>query len=331
VNITEDMIKSISSSVIYKRGLEYFREGRVHIRSIDEKSVTAVADGTEIYNISARIDNSRVVESFCTCPYYHTMGCSCKHIVATLKMCQKELSESASFNNANDNIASKLCEEYHRQNQPKTKLNIGFRLNIYTTISKCGFTVSLKLGEKNEVISHISSFINDLFYTGIINISKHRKLSVSEYSFGESERKLLDVLEEIHDLRHPNNISREEISISQHTLKRILPILKNIDCEYRIDGAVYPDLRILEDNPDILVDINALNSKISMIVNERGTALTSDGSLFLFEGNIYETSEGWQKWFMPIYNTVISAKRTQIDFSEKNAVDFITAVLPHIR
>ena len=48
MNITEDMIKSISSPVIYKRGLEYFREGRVHIRSINETSVTAVADGTEI-------------------------------------------------------------------------------------------------------------------------------------------------------------------------------------------------------------------------------------------------------------------------------------------
>ena len=157
MKITEDMIKSISSPVIYKRGLEYFREGRVHIRSIDENSVTSVADGTEIYNVSVKVEDSKIKEYFCTCPYYHTMGCSCKHIIATLKMCQKELEKTPSHDNANDTIAALLCSEYQKQTLTKTKLSIGFRLNIYTTLDKCGFSISLKIGEKSEILSNIST------------------------------------------------------------------------------------------------------------------------------------------------------------------------------
>ena len=331
MNITEDMIKNISSPVIYKRGLEYFREGRVHIRSINETSVTAVADGTEIYNVSINVQDSKIKEFFCTCPYYHTMGCSCKHIIATLKMCQKELENISSGDNANDTIAALLCKEYQKQSIEKTKLSIGFRLNIYTNLDRCGFSVSLKIGEKSEIISNISSFINNMYYNGFINFSKHKKLSLSEYSFGELESSVLDILNEVQEIRHPNNASREEIPISQYTMKRILPILKNIDCEYKIDGALYPDLRIVNDNPDILVDINAMSNKINMIINERGTALTSDGALFLYEGIIFETSKEWRNWFMPIYNTIIKSKRTQIDFTQNNAVDFITTVLPGIK
>ena len=168
MNITEDMIKSISSPVIYKRGLEYFREGRVHIRSINESSVTAVADGTEIYNVSVKAEYSKIKEFFCTCPYYHTMGCSCKHIIATLKMCQKELEKTSSHDNANDTIAALLCNEFQKQALPKTKLSIGFRLNIYTTLDRCGFSISLKIGEKSEIISNVSSFINNMYYNGFI-------------------------------------------------------------------------------------------------------------------------------------------------------------------
>lgn len=331
MNITEDMIKSVSSSIIYKRGLEYFREGRVHIRSINDTTVTAVADGTEIYNISAVIEASKIKDFFCTCPYYHTMGCCCKHIVATLKMCQKETSKSSSLTNDNDKIASLLCREYQLQSAEKTKLSLGFRLNIYTTLYRCGFSVSIKVGEKNEILPHASSFINDLFYNDIINLSKHRKLSASEYSFGDLETSVLEVLSEVQELQHSSEPSGEEIQISQYTLKRILPILKNLDCEYKIDGMIHPDLRIIKDNPDILIDINAFNNKISMIITEQGTALTQDGFLFLYEGNIYETTPDWQQWFMPIYRTILASKRTRIDFSGNNAVEFITSVLPSLK
>lgn len=332
MNITEDMIKAISSPIIYKRGVEYYREGRVHIRSIDETSVKAVADDNEIYNVSVCVKDGKITEYFCTCQYYHTMGCSCKHIVAALKLCRKELNDSAEFDNDNDKIAALLCEEYKNKSTEKTKIGMSFRLNIYTSLDRCGFSVGLKSGpDKTENISGISEFIDGIYNAGKINLSRHRKLPTSEYCFGETETAVLDILGEVQDIRQNEHGAREEIYISEHTLKRLIPMLKRLDCEYRIDGSIYPDLRIIKDDPDILVDINAQNSKISMIVNERGTALVRDGSWFLYEGNIYETSKEWQDWFMPIYRTVIAAKRTQIDFTEDNAVDFVTGVLPNVK
>ena len=63
----------------------------------------------------------------------------------------KELEKNPSHDNANDTIAALLCNEFQKQSLPKTKLSIGFRLNIYTTLDKCGFSISLKLGEKSEI------------------------------------------------------------------------------------------------------------------------------------------------------------------------------------
>lgn len=329
MNITEEMIKAISSPVIYKRGEDYFHEGRIHIRSIDESSVNAVADDNEIYNVSARVKNDRISEYFCTCQYYHTMGCTCKHIVAALMMCRKELTNSTGVNNGNDKLAAHLCEEYRMTK--KIKLSAAFRLNIYTSLDRCGFSLSLKIGtDKPEPVSAISSFISGLYNSGIINLSKHRKLPLSEYCFGEAETQILDIMGEISEMR-PNDTARDEFYISEHALKRIMPILKTLDCEYRVDGASLPDLRTIQDDPDILVDINAENNRITMIVNERGTALVRDGSWFLYEGNIYETSEEWRSWFMPIYRTVILSKRTHINFTGNNSVDFVTNVLPAVK
>lgn len=332
MNINEDMIKSIASPGIYKRGVEYYHEGRVHIRAIDENCVKAVADDNEVYNISVSVKDGKITEYFCTCRYYHTMGCTCKHIVAALKMCMKELSKSGGMDNDNDTMALELCREYENMAKEKTKINIGFGLNIYTGLDKCGFSVSARLGaEKKEQVGSLSSFVNMLINDGVVNISKHCKMSVQECAFGANESKVLGILGEILENKQGENASREEVYVGEQSARRLLEFLRNTECEYRVDGIPYPDLRIIDDDPDILVDVSAENGKINMIVNERGTALTGDGSRFLYEGDIYFTSKGWREWFMPIYRAVIAAKRTQIDFAGINAVDFVTAVLPRLR
>ena len=47
MKISDSMIKNLCSSMIYKRGMEYFRDGRVHMRRRAENELTAVVDGDE--------------------------------------------------------------------------------------------------------------------------------------------------------------------------------------------------------------------------------------------------------------------------------------------
>ena len=47
MKITDEEIKRICSATMYKRGLEYYKEGRVHIRLREENAVGAWVDGAE--------------------------------------------------------------------------------------------------------------------------------------------------------------------------------------------------------------------------------------------------------------------------------------------
>ncbi len=332
MKITEEMIEKIASPVIMKRGVEYFKEGRIHIRSITENAVKAVADDSEVFNISLMVKEDKIKECFCTCQYFHTMGSTCKHIVATLKMCQRELDQADGLDNANDKIARNLCNEFRSKNLDKTRINLHFNLNIYTSPDRCGFSVGIKSGvdsAENPIKAPV--FINGIYNEKTVNLSKHKKLPLSECEFGERDREILDILAEIQDSRSGEQSLGSDIYISDYTISRILPLLDGVDWECRVDGMSCHDMRIVEDDPDILLDITASGGKISLIINERGVALTKDGSWFLYEGNIYHTKKEWQDWFMPIYRTVILSRRTQIDFDDTNAIDFVTHIYPHLK
>ncbi len=92
--------------------LEYFKEGRVHLRKREDNLITAVVDGEELYNVQVRLSEKGVEDCFCTCPYFETMNSVCKHIVSTLKQRQKELDEGADYVDENDKIAKTLCGEF---------------------------------------------------------------------------------------------------------------------------------------------------------------------------------------------------------------------------
>ena len=56
MKITENEIKRISSPTIYKRGMEYFKQGRVHLKSRNSERITAAVDGSEVYNVCINFD-----------------------------------------------------------------------------------------------------------------------------------------------------------------------------------------------------------------------------------------------------------------------------------
>lgn len=330
MKITEKMIKSISSETVYKRGMEFFRDGRIHIKSISENAVRAVADGDELYNISIKTDGDKVCDYYCTCRYYSTMGSACKHIAATLEMCRNMLENGANFENENDKLASALCGEYAARSGIKEKIKLIFGLNISTQSSEKIYSVDIKAGVGEPETVSSAAFIRGIINEKKAVLSKHRRLDLKRYDFGEKEKRILDILAETEENNRREINERGGLYVGSYTLGRLLAAFSEAECEYRVDGIPCPDLRIIDDDPDILVDVGANANRVSMVINERGTALTDDGEWFLFEGNIYHTSREWRAWFMPIYNTVIEAKRTQIDFVADNAVEFVTSVLPEI-
>lgn len=113
--------------------------------------------------------------------------------------------------------------------------------------------------------------------------------------------------------------------------KRIFPLLQYVDFCVVFDGLSLGNVRIEEDNPDIIIDVDAGDGEVDMSVSDRGFALTHDGEWFFYENTIYHTSEEWREYFMPIYHALATEGRTQISFKGDNTILFATHVLPDIR
>ena len=337
MKITEEEIKRISSQTIYRRGLEYFKEGRVHLYVRDNNELVSVVDGEEVYNVSIHLDDDgKVTDFLCTCPYYTTMDCACKHIVATLKVRQKELLDGAEFSDENDRLAKELCSEYESATHEKKRLNFAFTMRINETPrGEVRYSVSVAAGEGvPEAVTGVERFLSAFVGDGEYKLSKFRRFNPEEYIVQENDRKILEVLAEScqnkeSTLSYVQKISSTEIGAL--TAKRLMPYLINARCDFIINDMRLDDMQIRAENPDIQIDVRATDNSVSVTVTESGFAIVPDGSWFYLEGDIYHTDENWRKSYMPIYRTLNGGTRTQLEFAGENRIAFATYALPALK
>lgn len=337
MKITEEEIKRISSQAIYRRGLEYFKEGRVHLYVRDNNELVSVVDGEEVYNVSIHLDDDgRVTDTLCTCPYYTTMDCACKHIVATLKVRQKELDEVAVFTDDNDRLAKELCAEYECETHEKKRLNLAFVMRINETpLREVRYSLSLLAGEGiPEAVNGVERFLSAFVGDGEYKLSKFRKFKPEDYAFSENDRKILEILAESCQNKESSFAYVKKVSsteIGALTAKRLMPYLINAKCNFVINDMRLDDVQIRDENPDIQIDVRATDSSVSVTVTESGFAIVPDGSWFYFSGDIYHTDESWRKSYMPIYRTLNGGTRTQLEFAGENRIAFATHALPELK
>ncbi len=337
MKISENDIKKICSSGIYKSGVDYFKEGRAHIRVRDKNSIVASVDSDKPYNVHIGFDDEgNIAETFCTCPYYQTMNASCRHIVATLKVRQQELEAGNDFCSDNDLAAQKICLDFKKQQEEKKQLAIGFTFRINTTRkAECQYSVSLSLGTAKMQIAGTESFLAAYMSGAEYKISKHKAFSTALFRFSDKEDEALKVLAEAYQNKAScTSLYTPKLTASDfgaYTAKRLLELMRDVDCSFVINGMPYPNLMIKEENPDILVDVTATDDNIAISVPQRGISLVPDGSWFLFDCDIYHTTSEWREWFMPIYNALSEENRTQVDFRGSTSIAFAADVLPSLK
>ena len=73
--------EGIVEAKIVERGYDYYKRGRIaKVEQVGEGEFSAVAFGSEDYEVYVKIDGERIVEYECDCPY--EWGNTCKHAVA---------------------------------------------------------------------------------------------------------------------------------------------------------------------------------------------------------------------------------------------------------
>lgn len=333
MRITDNEIRRICSATIYKRGLEYYKEGRVHLKTRTPEEITATVDGSRRYSVHIKFDGSSIVDSLCTCPYYCTMGYACKHIVAALKTRQAELDSAGEYSSENDRLAACLCAEFDAYET--LVYHVSLALRITPLDDRISYGASLKLHSKqgSASVDSTEKFLDALCRGKDYKLSKSMSFIPARCKFDDSSEKIINVLRQSYESRqdglyipHPG-----EITFGSAAAKELIPLSENVDCDFLIDGSYYTNPPFLHENPDILLDVTAMDKNITVSLTESGIALVPDGSIFFFEGRIFYTTPEWQQWFMPFYRSMISKHRTQLEFAGQNSIDFAAKVLPNIK
>ncbi len=337
MNISENDIKGICSSGVYKSGISYFKEGRVHIKTRSAEKIVASVDSDRVYSVHAAFSHDgKISDTFCTCPYYQTMNTNCKHIIATLKARQAELSQGFDDTLGEDGEASLLCRKFEAITDVKKQLPVRFAFYATASCTESPiYSMSLSFGDADTPANFIEDFLDAYISGKEYKLSKHKVYKNSTHEIGGFEEHIISLLAESYQNKSSANENyrkkNTQTDFGALTAKRILPLLSGTGSRFFINGIPYPNLMIKSEDPDILIDITATDDNINISIPQRGIALIPDGSWFFFDGDIYQTTDAWRSWFMPIYSALAQKNRTQIDFRGSNSIAFATNILPQLR
>lgn len=335
MELTEKNIKALCSSTIFKRGTEYFNQGRVHIKTREDDKITAVVDGEAIYNVKVKMTDEKISDYYCSCPYFDTMNSVCKHIVATLLQRRDEQENNGGSKvDDNERLTSKLCAMFASNPDDLKKLHIKFDVfAMYRNFYERNFGIALIIEGKK--IEYPENFLECMKNKTPFKIARNLEFSCDKYVFGERESKILSILMESYESRVAKDEmyskSYGEVYVGEEAMKRIFDILPDCDYNFVFNRMSVGRIDIKRENPDILVDILAQDGELTLYSGSYGTALSRDGRLFLFEDCVYITDDDWQKLFMPIYDCMAEDLRTQLSFRGDNAMSFASMVLPKLK
>ncbi len=337
MQITDDMIKKLCSDMVYRRGDEYYRDGRVHIRKRSETEISAAVDGEELYNVYLSFDGDKVKNELCTCTYYQTMQTTCKHIVAVLKQRMAELNDGGNIQNENDRIASSLCREFSSLGE-RRRIRASFELFIKPnrdSEKEPEFEMSLSLPDCGGRIQGLENFLDCYLTYREFKVDRSNYYSRRDMYFPHDEDNVIKIMAEVYQTRSSGvslyRKASSKTAFGSAVMRRMLPYLSNLDFKLIFDGMSVNGVRVVKDDPDIVVDVYAAGRDIIMSLSESGFAITPNGEWFFYDDKIYNTSPTWRDYFMPIYRSLSDVNRTQITFKGDNAMHFAAHVLPKIR
>lgn len=100
--------KKLFTKTILERGMGYYQNGAVEIKSADDRLIEAEVEGSETYNVSIWLEDGAVDDMSCDCPYADD-GNNCKHMAAVLFAAEK-LKLNSGDGNAWEKALDKLTD-----------------------------------------------------------------------------------------------------------------------------------------------------------------------------------------------------------------------------
>ena len=184
--------EQIIDPTILKRGLQYFKQGKVSEVEESYNEITAMVDGSgELYTTTIKTEGDIVIETDCSCPY--DMGPVCKHVVALIfHIKQEELGIEVKIKSEikpkTKSKSERELEQIEQLIESSTKEQLGEFVNklcMQDRATRLDFLAQFQPKDsaisKSEYKSSLSAYANSLKQHGFIDYRSARNLGNAFY------------------------------------------------------------------------------------------------------------------------------------------------------
>ncbi|WP_366924282.1 SNF2 helicase associated domain-containing protein [Metallumcola ferriviriculae] len=362
--LTDAMIrKAAGTDDVYKRGLQYFSQGRVEEFGFfsEDISASAIVMGSRGYEVDVEFFGSgEILDMYCNCLAFSQYDGACKHIVAVLAACQwhhKNIKphgtkpRAAARNGATAEAILGYFGQYVNEPQ-KTPLNIEVKfeldyVNRYFS-QEVYHALSLRMGEeKLYVVKSVKKLFEAMDKGQELEFGKNFIFDPAVHVFRPEDEPLIDVLRDMYEVEssifrdidryssYYNSKSKlfdgKRVHLPQVVLKKVLSLMGQKRFNATLFNNEYTDLTIVEQ--DLPLDFKVDSEGKALILGwERLNMIPMipTGEYLYFDGKVHKISEHQRKNFIPLVNALVESP-DGIHFTYNQRDRFASEILPAIQ
>ena len=350
LNLSRTGIRNLASSdVVYSRGLQYFKAGRVHNVTYSKQNhqYRMNVKGSYDYFVSISEAEDGSFEHACNCPAHVKEKGACKHVVAALLFLLKyqEKSTMEAPQNPEEKRAYQILEYFCNQEELKSTGEV-FHIQPSITLPSMlrsaddRAVLSVHAGSKRMYkVQSLKRFLTNYLDGENIILGKEFKFLAGESEFDKESMKVLDFLLEIIEIQNLSTdngasarlFNKEQLMLTKGMLLRLLGVLKNNSFTLNLYNHSYENVHYKKGNPEIRYDLDLFEDAIMLDYEQREPIipLMDNGELLFYRGTVYQPDRRFLRNYVPFYNALGGDKKPLV-FRGENRQRFLEEILPRL-
>ncbi|NLZ47509.1 MAG: ATP-dependent helicase [Clostridiales bacterium] len=360
MNISEKLIKKHTDNIIYQRGEDFYKAGKVTEMEVQQHYYKNEA--FYVYEIVAAVEAAYYDEYYveilisektgfisvdCNCPFFadnHRKMGFCKHIVAVMLKFIKEYYSKSQFSIERSKIDKLLKDiKYNAykfsEHKDKLKLEINYFYDIYEHITS---SVELKIGiDKLYVVRNMKQFLQAIERNQPLEFGKGFTFKPMGQRFLPEDKKFIELLLEINEISNMMDanewksnmlIKGKRAYFTDRQLNRLFTVLKDKEINVNIQGKQHKKVKIVHGNMPLNFEVKGSNDEIVLHHEEElPRPLSSNGRFFFFKDNVYVLTNDQLKIYVPLYNFIMSERSRKICFDLEEGQKIASYIIPGLK
>ncbi|WZL77379.1 DEAD/DEAH box helicase [Eubacteriales bacterium mix99] len=349
LQIPDSLIVNYSASPqVYKRGMAYYRSGRIKSIRIqeDKEIIYSVVRGRQDYDVRIEFDDDGIFQSAeCTCPASRKYWGHCKHIVAVL-LHLKWLKEHDGFRTITAKRTAREIFHYFQYSPSAERTPVTlepiyeFRPDAEEDYGVSSL-LSFRIGENRMyVVRNMRKFLEDLENGNSIYFGKQFTYDPDWHTFPEELGSLIDFLHELHQVSgldkgyhyYSSGLFHDKyICLTDALVKRFFSIMGDQSFRAILHGRVCDDVRVRREAVPVQFSVDKEGEDLAMNIELADSIhnLTADGTYILVGTRVYRPPVDQIRNIMPFVSIMNRTGSRKLLFTGEDRERFVSEVLPH--